>query len=222
MGYMIEGGGSKTLSKAKKWLYAFNDKSHTLLNLLTNVIIDYLVMQVEAGAQVLQIFDSSAEYLNKNLYTIFCLPYLKKIRDSVKDKLKLLNLPEVPMVINFRILLFSLIINNYNYLQVLFAKGGSFCLAEQTKLGYEVLGIDWTVEPIVAKELVKGRNITLQGNLDPCALYASENDIATMAKQMAESFGTSRYIVNLGHGIYPDIKVEAVDAFIKSIHNIVT
>lgn len=67
MGYMIEGGGSKTLSKAKKWLYRYPEESHKLLSLLTDVIINYFVMQVEAGAQILQVFDSSAEYLNKDL-----------------------------------------------------------------------------------------------------------------------------------------------------------
>lgn len=98
MGYMIEGGGSKTLSKAKKWLYAHSKESHKLLSLLTDVIVDYLVMQVEAGAQILQIFDSSAEYLNNHLYSIFGLPYLKNIRDQVKKKLKVQKLDEVPMV----------------------------------------------------------------------------------------------------------------------------
>lgn len=92
MGYMIEGGGSKTLSKAKKWLYANPEESHQLLSLLTQVIIDYLVMQVKAGAQILQVFDSSAEYLNPTLYKEFGLPYLKQIRDQVKN---------IPMVNQF-------------------------------------------------------------------------------------------------------------------------
>lgn len=98
MGYMIEGGGSKTLSKAKKWLYANPTESHNLLTILTNIIIDYFVMQVEAGAQILQLFDSSAEYLNKELYTTFGLPYLRRIRAEVKSRLKLVNLPNTPMV----------------------------------------------------------------------------------------------------------------------------
>lgn len=101
MGYMIEGGGSKTLSKAKKWLYRYPEESHRLLSLLTDVIINYFVMQVEAGAQILQVFDSSAEYLNKDLYDLFGIPYLKKIRKDTKLKLNQLNLPDVPMVQNF-------------------------------------------------------------------------------------------------------------------------
>lgn len=77
------------------------------------------------------------------------------------------------------------------------------------------------MEPSVARKIVAGKNITLQGNLDPCALYASDHDISVMAKQMVEGFGTSRYIANLGHGIYPDMRVGAVETFIKSVHNIV-
>lgn len=98
MGYMIEGGGSKTYSQAKKWLYAYPSEAHTLLNILTEVIIDYLVMQVEHGAQILQVFDSNAEYLNKELYSKFCLPYLKRISSEVRSKTRARNIDEVPMV----------------------------------------------------------------------------------------------------------------------------
>lgn len=199
MAYMIEGGGSKTYSTAKKWLYEFPEESHVLLNLLTNVIIDYLVMQIEYGAQIVQLFDSNAEYLNKALYTKFCLPYLKKISQEVRNKLKEKNLNEVPMV--------------------LFAKGGWYCLEEQADLGYEVLGVDWTVEPKYVRNLFKNRNITIQGNLDPCALYASPEAIQIMVKKMLSEFGPERYIANLGHGIYPDTPRESVHTFVDSVHN---
>lgn len=195
MGYMIEGGGSKTLSKAKKWLYAYPEKSHELLSLLTNTIIDYLVMQVEAGAQILQVFDSSAEYLNKNLYNTFVIPYLKQIRDGVRAKLGKLDVPVV-----------------------LFAKGAWFCLEEQAALGYEVVGIDWTVQPEIAIPLLK--NVAIQGNLDPCALYAPEEKLRQYIRLMLKSFGSSRHIVNLGHGIYPDADVKAVEIFVDEVHKI--
>lgn len=91
-------------------------------------------------------------------------------------------------------------------------------MAEQADLGYEVLGIDWTVDPKSARDILKGKNITLQGNLDPCALYANDEKISLLVKEMIENFGKERYIVNLGHGIYPDMRVEAVEAFIKSVH----
>lgn len=103
----------------------------------------------------------------------------------------------------------------------MFSKGASFCLAEQADLGYEVLGIDWTIDPKKARELVKGKNVTLQGNLDPCALYASKEDIEKLTAEMIKKFGCLKYVVNLGHGIYPDMRVDAVETFINKVHDIV-
>lgn len=193
MGYMIEGGGSKTLSKAKKWLYAHPQESHQLLALLTNTVVDYFVMQVEAGAQILQVFDSSAEYLNEDLYNTFAIPYLKEIRERVKEKLQSRDVP-----------------------MVLFAKGAWFCLEKQGTLGYEVIGIDWTVQPEFARNLLP--NVAIQGNLDPCALYAPEDKLRENVRLMLQRFGSSRHIVNLGHGIYPDADVKAVEVFIDEVH----
>lgn len=68
MCYMIEGGGSKTMSKAKKWLYKYPEESKKLLQILTDVIVKYLIEQVKAGAQMLQVFESNAEYLNLELF----------------------------------------------------------------------------------------------------------------------------------------------------------
>lgn len=198
MGYMIEGGGSKTLSKAKKWLYETPEVAHELLKLLTEIIIDYLVMQIEAGAQIVQVFDSSAEYLSQNLYRKFGLPYLKTIAEGIRAKVKKMKMEQVPLV--------------------LFAKGAHFCLEEQTELGYDVLGIDWTVNPKVAKSL-KSKNVTVQGNLDPCALYAPKEELTKLVTEMLEEFGTNRYIVNLGHGIYPDAPTDSVQTFIEAVHN---
>ncbi|XP_050314284.1 uroporphyrinogen decarboxylase [Anthonomus grandis grandis] len=201
MSYMIEGGGSKTYSKAKKWLYAHPEQSHSLISILTDVIIDYFVMQIEYGAQIVQLFDSNAEYLNKDLYATFCLPYLKKISVDVRKKLKEKNLEEVPMV--------------------LFAKGGWYCLEEQADLGYEVLGIDWTVEPKYVKNLLKNKNVTLQGNLDPTALYAPGADLKKVTQKMLDAFGGDKYIANLGHGIYPDAPIESVNVFIETVHDFI-
>lgn len=98
MCYMIEGGETKVCSKSKKWLYSSPEIAHTLLKLLTDVIVDYLVMQVEYGAQILQIFDSNAGILNKQMYMKFCVPYLKQIKKGVHDKVQQKKLEQVPMV----------------------------------------------------------------------------------------------------------------------------
>jgi len=98
MGYMIEGGGSKTMSKAKGWIQNFPVETKKLLSLLTACIVDYLEMQVKAGAQLLQIFESSAEHLSQDDFLNISLPYLKRIRDNLHERLTSQNIPTVPMV----------------------------------------------------------------------------------------------------------------------------
>ena len=98
MSYMIEGGGSPTLSKSKFWLYRHPEASHRLLQSITDVSVDYLVGQVEAGAQLLQVFESHAGILGPQQFGQYSLPYLKQIARRVKAKLKEKKLPDVPMV----------------------------------------------------------------------------------------------------------------------------
>ena len=74
---MIEGGGSKTQSKAKKWLYTLPEASHKLVRMITDLNVEYLVGQFRAGAQMLQVFESNAEYLDLRLFKEFCVSYLK-------------------------------------------------------------------------------------------------------------------------------------------------
>uniref|UniRef100_A0A8C8X8N4 Uroporphyrinogen decarboxylase n=3 Tax=Felidae TaxID=9681 RepID=A0A8C8X8N4_PANLE len=101
--------------------------------------------------------------------------------------------------------------------QIIFAKDGHFALEELAQAGYEVVGLDWTVAPEKARERV-GKTVTLQGNLDPCALYASEEEIGRLVQQMLNDFGPQRYIANLGHGLYPDMDPEHVGAFVDAVH----
>ena len=101
MSYMIEGKGSKTLSKAKKWLYTHPEASMKLLQLLTDVNVDYLVGQVKAGAQMLQVFESHAEHLDEELFNKFCLPVLTQICSRVKKALIDDDIEPVPMVSAF-------------------------------------------------------------------------------------------------------------------------
>merc|ERR1712142_516881 len=117
MAYMIEGGGSNTHSKAKKWLYQYPEASRKLLSMVTKVCIDYLVEQVRAGAQLLQVFESNAEYLGPQQFSTFALPYLLQINNGVKAKLLEEGLELVPMTV--------------------FAKGGHYALEDLSKSGYE-------------------------------------------------------------------------------------
>ncbi|GCB62313.1 uroporphyrinogen decarboxylase [Scyliorhinus torazame] len=197
MAYMIEGGGSNTMAKAKRWLYQYPDASHKLLKILTNVIVDYLVGQVSAGAQALQVFESHAGHLGSEQFTEFSLVYLREIAHRVKEKLKVLGLDQVPMIV--------------------FAKDAHYALEDISQSGYEVVGLDWTIQPKVARKRT-GNKVTLQGNMDPCVLYAPEDKISETVKKMIEEFGPQRYIANLGHGMYPDMDPEHVAMFVKAVH----
>ncbi|XP_061488789.1 uroporphyrinogen decarboxylase isoform X5 [Rhineura floridana] len=213
MSYMIEGGGSNTMAKAKAWLYRHPEASHRLLTLLTDVIVDYLVGQVAAGAQggteegrglkvapmlqALQLFESHAGHLGPEQFAEFALPSIRSIAKRVKNKLLEDALPAVPMII--------------------FAKDAHYALEDLAQSGYEVVGLDWTICPQDARQRT-GKDITLQGNLDPCALYAPKEKIGELVKKMLEGFGSQRYIANLGHGLYPDICPEHVGAFVDAVH----
>ncbi|XP_061397782.1 uroporphyrinogen decarboxylase [Musca vetustissima] len=197
MGYMIEGGGSKTMSKAKAWLSDYPEDAKKLLDMLASSIVDYLEMQVKAGAQMLQVFESSAEHLSKEDFLKWCAPYLKDIASKLKQRLTEQNIPLVPMTI--------------------FAKGAGHSLAEQATLGYDVISLDWTVDPEEARKQV-GPNITLQGNLDPQDLYKTPEEIRELATTMVRKFGKTRYIANLGHGITPQTPIVSMEVFVDAVH----
>lgn len=201
MCYMIEGGGSKTMSKAKKWIYQWPEASKELLSIITSVTVAYLTMQAKSGAQLLQVFESNAEYLGPDQFNEFSLPYLRDIAKRVKENLRVNGGGEavdVPMTV--------------------FAKGAHYALKELSDSEYDVIGIDWTIDPVEARKQV-GPNKTLQGNLDPCALYGSKESIKKRTEEMVKKFGKGRHIANLGHGIYPDVDPEHLKVFIDSVHS---
>ncbi|XP_051553038.1 uroporphyrinogen decarboxylase-like isoform X2 [Myxocyprinus asiaticus] len=197
MSYMIEGGGSTTHSKAKRWLYRYPEASHKLLSQLTDVIVEYLLGQVKAGAQALQVFESHTGCLGPVEFKEFSLPYLRDIVCRVKNKIKESGLDNVPMIV--------------------FAKDGHYGLEDLSESGYEVVGLDWTIDPSSARVRTGGK-VSLQGNMDPCSLYATKDHISEIVKRMLEGFGTKGYIANLGHGLYPDMDPENVGAFVDAVH----
>jgi uroporphyrinogen decarboxylase len=197
---MIEGKGSKTQSNAKKWLYRFPNESHQLLIKLTDFTVKYLIGQVKAGAQMLQVFESSAGFLGPQSFAEFAQPYLLRIAQHVKQGLRDLGLDPVPLV--------------------LFAKDAHYATQAlgQSADFYDVIGLDWTQSPAEVRKKVDPR-IVLQGNLDPCALYAPLDEVKRLTEKMVSEFGTQRYIANLGHGIYPDMDPQSVEAFVTTVHN---
>ena len=101
---------------------------------------------------------------------------------------------------------------------VVFAKGCWYALEEMAESKAAALGVDWTVTPQLARKLT-GNKITLQGNFDPTRLYSPPKTIAKMVKEMIDAFGKEKYIVNLGHGILPDIPLDHAKAFIDAVKN---
>lgn len=185
--YMIEGGGSKTFSKARKMLYTESQFSEQLLDMITRATISYLKMQIKAGADIVQIFDSWAGILPPEQYRRFSLKYISEICNAIN---------EVPVTV--------------------FAKGAWFALGEMKNLNCETIGLDWNTSPEYARSVV-GDGKTLQGNLDPCLLYADEETIRAATLKMLGSFGNQRHIVNLGHGVYPDTDAGKVKLFIETV-----
>lgn len=185
--YMVEGGGSKTFSEAKKMLYTNPTLAHKLLDKITQTTIKYLKAQVECGAEIVQVFDSWAGILSEAQYKEFALPYIAKICDAIN---------EVPVTV--------------------FAKGAYFVRKEMGQLNCQTIGLDWNMDPVYSRELI-GPNKTLQGNLDPCVLYSDFKTIEHTTKEMLDKFKGAPHIANLGHGVYPDIKPDAVRCFIETV-----
>lgn len=185
--YMVEGKGSKTFSESRKLLYTNPALAHELLSRITDVTIKYLKAQVRAGAHLLQLFDSWAGILGTAQYAEFGLHYLAKIADALTD---------VPLT--------------------LFAKGAITSVPALANLNCTTVGLDWNMNPTEIRSII-GETRTLQGNLDPCALYASHKEVERLTRNMLDTFSSKRHIVNLGHGVYPDIDPEKVKTFIKTV-----
>lgn len=223
MAYMIEGRGSKTFSKAKKWLFRYPEASHELLQRVTDVLVTFLLEQVRAGAQLLQVFDSWAGELSKECFKTFSLPYIRQIEERVREGVQEMlaeagassldaSGPPVPLV--------------------LFAKGAHFSMEEiLVSTTYDVLGLDWQTDPETVVDLciAHKRSVCLQGNLDPCALYAEKETVAQLTDSMLARFQaavrkaadagvTVTHICNLGHGLHPTHDPEHVKEFINTVH----
>jgi len=185
--YLVEGHGSKTFSGAKKFCFTQPEAAKKLLNIIAETTIAYLNAQVEAGAQALQVFDSWSGLLAPEDFNEFSFPYLKRIVKEVMG---------VPVI--------------------LFPKSSWYAFEELGKSGAEGLSIDWTVTPEFARKAC-GNEITLQGNYDPSHLLSPVTTIKMEVHEMIRRFGVQRYIVNLGHGILPDIPVDHARAFVDAV-----
>lgn len=187
MAYMVEGAGSKTFSRAKRFLYTQPEAAHKLLNKITDSTILYLKEQVRNGADLVQIFDSWAGVLSRDMYNQFALQYISRICDELSGL--------VPVTV--------------------FAKDAHYAIQDIAATNCSVVGLDWTQDPLNARRVAPYK--TLQGNADPCLLYADEKTILKETTRMLNLFGRQRYICNLGHGLYPDLDKEKVKLFVDVV-----
>ena len=189
--YMIEGKGSKTWDKAKQFAYTEPLLAHSLLQKITDITISYLKLQVQAGADTLQVFDSWSGSLSPADFKTFAQPYLIQIADALKN--------DAPVI--------------------LFPKGSWYALKELSESSAAGIGIDWCITAQFAREQTNN-NITLQGNFDPAKLLAPIPEIKKAVKEMINAFGTQRYIANLGHGITPNVPVDHARAFVEAVKEV--
>jgi uroporphyrinogen decarboxylase len=195
--YMVEGGGTKNFSKVKGMMFDRPELMHRLLGKVADAVTAYLNAQIAAGAQAVMIFDTWGGALTPQAYEAFSLDYMERI---VKGLVREAEGRRVPVI--------------------LFTKGGGFWLEKMADTGCDALGIDWTLSLAEARSRV-GDRVALQGNLDPCALYASPARIRAEVGLVLESFGQgSGHVFNLGHGIHPEIDPEHAGVMVEAVHEL--
>jgi len=195
--YMVEGGSSKTFSTIKAMMFDQPELLARLLDVLADSVAVYLAAQIEAGAQAVMVFDTWGGALSPLHYQRFSLEYMSRIVSRLK---KDPACGEVPVI--------------------LFTKNGGQWLEMMADSGCDALGLDWTTDLSAARQRV-GDRVALQGNLDPCVLYASIDAIRDEVARTLESFGPGTgHVFNLGHGIHPGIDPEHARAMIDAVHEL--
>ncbi len=167
--YMVEGSGSKDYALIKGILFDRPDLLHRILEVTAQSVTAYLNAQIAAGAQVIMIFDTWGGILSPQNYREFSLHYMHQIVDGLTREHEGHHVPVI-----------------------LFTKGGGQWLESMAETGCDALGLDWTVDIGEARRRV-GDKVALQGNLDPCVLYAAKERIREEVAAVLASFGS-------GHG----------------------
>jgi len=192
--YMIEGQGTKTYNICKKMMYSNPELLHNILKKVTEVVKLYMEKQIQAGIDVVQIFDSWASAIELEKYDEFSWSYMVEIAEYLKSKY-----PHIPVI--------------------MFPKGVAPFIASGRVYGnFDVFGIDWGTSMKMAKEAI-GDKYVLQGNMEPCRLYSQEATTEAV-EQIQSVMGTNRHIFNLGHGILPDVPVDNAKHFVSECQRV--
>jgi uroporphyrinogen decarboxylase len=194
--YMVEGGGSDDFRRVKSLLYGRPDLLHRILAINARAVIDYLNAQIAAGAQAVMIFDTWGGVLADAAFHEFSLAYSKQVLAGLT---RMNDGRIVP--------------------RILFTKGGGAWLEAMASSGADALGIDWQTNLGNARARV-GKDVALQGNLDPMALFAPPQAIENEVQRVLDSYGSGTgHVFNLGHGVSQFTPPEHVAALVGAVHS---
>jgi len=186
--YMIEGSGSADWKHVKALRTTRPELLHRVLEINARAVADYLNAQIEAGAQVVMLFDTWGGSLNTVDYQEFSLAYMRKVLAALRP---------VPSIV--------------------FTKDGGAWLESIAASGCSAVGLDWKVEPRDARSRI-GEKVALQGNLDPAVLTTPDANVRAQARRVLDAFGPAPgHVFNLGHGITPQSRPDAVAALVDEV-----
>ncbi|MCF6354203.1 MAG: uroporphyrinogen decarboxylase [Candidatus Polarisedimenticolaceae bacterium] len=195
--YMVEGGSTKNFAKSKGMMFDAPGLMHELLGKLAESVTSYLNAQIAAGAQAVMIFDTWGGVLSPRDYDAFSLSYMEQIIEGLTRENEGRQVPVV-----------------------MFTKNGGQWLSRMAESGADALGVDWTTELADARVQVRDK-VALQGNMDPCILYASPERIREEVAHVLDSYGHGPgHVFNLGHGIHPEVDPEHAGVFIDAVHEL--
>jgi uroporphyrinogen decarboxylase len=189
--YMIEGGSSREFLKTKTMMYSAPEVWHALMDKLSKVLADYLLAQIRAGAQAVQMFDSWVGALSPQDYESFVLPYSQRVLAAAKAE----NVPVIH-----------------------FGTNTTTLLSLMKQAGGDVIGLDWRI-PLDDGWARLGDDVAVQGNLDPALLFAPLPEIKKRVHDiLRRADGRPGHIFNVGHGILQHTPVENVKAVVDIVH----
>jgi uroporphyrinogen decarboxylase len=189
--YAIEGGHSSNFARTKALMYGTPDAWHRLCGILVDVVSEYLVAQIEAGVNAVQVFDSWVGALNARDYREFIFPHTRRLFDALAS---------------------------YNVPSIHFGVGTGAILGELAEAGGSVIGVDWRTPLDDAWQRI-GNDRAVQGNLDPTLLLGPlDRALVATDEVLQRAGGRAGHIFNLGHGILPTTPVENVQALARYVH----
>ncbi|KAJ1634403.1 uroporphyrinogen decarboxylase [Pavlovales sp. CCMP2436] len=197
--YMVGGSGRKNTESGECWLREQPELSLQLLNLLTDVVIEYMSAQIVAGAQMMQLFEAMGEHISQESMSAFAMPAMRKIAAELKERH-----PTIPTMV--------------------FSRDATYCNDELLEAGFDVVTLDLATDRAQARSQALARGRSLQGNFDPKLLRrgegGSEEKIRAETEQMLRALGPDHLIANLGAGLEGTEDPALCDYFVNCVHEL--